>query len=122
MATVKAKLSEGTAAVTQQLTQAVNAAQARKQELAQHYTEEKKVKMTISPFYKPYFGANMPVQVNGIMVYIPVDGKTYDIPETFADVAARRVQRIDALIQKQGIMANFIEESFAGDIQLISEA
>lgn len=115
-------LSAGTASVTQKLAADVTKAQARKHELAQAYAKEKKVKVTGSPMYRPYFGNNMPIQVNGIMVYVPLDGRTYEIPKTFADVFKNRISRIDALIQKQGAMADFIEENSPGEVTLISEA
>lgn len=115
-------LSKGTASVTQKLAADVTRAQARKHELAQTYANEKKVRVTGSPMYRPYFGNNMPIQINGIMVYVPLDGKTYEIPKTFADVFRNRIARIDALIQKQGAMADFIEESSPGEVNLLNEA
>ena len=115
-------LSAGTASVTQKLAADVNKAQARKHELAQAYSQEKKVRVTGSPMYSPYFGNNMPIQINGISVYVPLDGRAYEIPKTFADVFKTRIARIDALIQKQGAMADFIEENSPGEVQLINEA
>lgn len=119
--TTNTTLSAGTASVTRKLSAEVNAAQARKHELSEYYKNEKKVRVTGSPMYRPYFGNNMPIQINGIMVYVPMDGRTYEIPKTFADVFRNRIARIDALIQKQGMMANIIEETSPGEISLISE-
>lgn len=110
-----------TATVTRQLTEAVDKAQARKHELTQLYMNEEKVRVQGSPFYRAYFGNVMPIQVNGIGIYVPMDGKTYEIPKTFASVFKERIARVDALIQKQGAMADYIEESFAGEISLINE-
>ena len=105
-----------------ELTKQVNGLEEKKKTIAQQYREEAKVSVQGSPMYRPYFGNNMPIQVNGIMVYVPLDGRTYEIPKTFADVFKNRISRIDALIQKQGAMADFIEENSPGEVQLINEA
>ena len=109
---------------SQELTHRMNVemdkAKARKQELFQIYKNAKKVPIQISPFYAPYFSKNQPLSINGIAIYVPCDGKTYHVPKPFADLAMRRIQRIDALIQKQGAMSSFIEERYAGEAELIT--
>ena len=110
-----------TATVTRQLADAVDKAQARKHALTQQYMAQQKVRVQGSPFYRAYFGNVMPIIINGIGVYVPRDGKTYEIPKAFADVFKERIARVDALIQKQGTMADYIEEAYAGEVSLISE-
>jgi hypothetical protein len=106
--------------LTHRMNVEMDKAKARKQELYQIYKNEKKVPVQISPFYAPYFSKNQPVSINGISIYVPSDGKTYQVPKPFADVINRRIQRIDALIQKQGAMSSFIEERYAGEAELIT--
>ena len=107
--------------MTQQLTADVDEAKRRRHELVQQYKKEEKVKDQRSPLYRPYFGNNMPLQINGVGVYVPMDGKTYEIPKTVANLFHRRIARIDSLIQKQGVMSGIVEESYAGEVDLISE-
>ena len=96
----------------------VNAAQRRKHELAQQYKAMEQVKVTISPFYAPYFGNVMPIVINGISVHVPCDGKVHSIPKVYADEVQRRVKKVDAQITRQNIMSNFIEEDYAGAMDL----
>ena len=106
--------------LTQKMNIEMDKAKKRKQELFQEYKGSKKVPVQISPFYAPYFSKNQPVSINGIPIYVPCDGKTYYVPKPYADVIMRRIQRVDALIQKQGVMSSFIEERYAGEAELIT--
>ena len=106
--------------LTQKMNIEMDKAKKRKQELFREYKDCPKVSVQISPFYAPYFSKNQPVSINGISIYVPSDGKTYQVPKPFADVIMRRIQRIDALIQKQGVMSHFIEERYAGEAELIT--
>lgn len=118
----KAAPSNTTATLTNQLSQQVSAAQTAKSKMAVMYKAEEKVKVQISPFYRPYFGNNMPIILNGIAVYVPCDGKMYEVPKSFADIVGERIGRIDRLIQKQGVMGDIIEEAYAGECELLNEA
>lgn len=111
-----------TATLTSKLSTEVNAAQNAKAAMAKQFREQEKVRVQISPFYRPYFGNNMPIILNGIAVYIPCDGKMYEIPRAFADIVGERIGRVDRLIQKQGVMGGIIEESYAGENELLNEA
>lgn len=55
---------------------AYNALEAKRKSLVTVYREEKKVPVTISPFYAPYLGKVVRQSVNGIIVDVPADGKT----------------------------------------------
>ena len=106
--------------LTQKMNIEMDKAKKRKQELFREYKDCPKVSVQIAPFYAPYLSKSQPVSINGISIYVPSDGKTYQVPKPFADVIMRRIQRIDALIQKQGVMSNFIEERYAGEAELIT--
>ena len=116
------KTTNQTAGLSTSLAAEVNRGQQKRRALARQYAAEEQVTVQGSPFYKPYFGSNMPIQINGIAVYVPLDGKPYKIPKTFADVFNTRLSRVDSLIQKQGQMSAIVEESYAGEVNLLSEA
>ena len=61
-----------------------NELELKRKNLVSKYREEKKVPVTISPFYAPYLGKVVRVSVNGIIVDIPADGQTYSINKTHA--------------------------------------
>ena len=113
--------SPETTQATMNLTQQVQAATHRQRELAEVYKSEDKETIHTSPFYKPYFGNNMCISINGIPIYIPLDGKVYTIPKTYAGLYYERIQRVDNQIERNGIMSGNIEESTAGEIQLLGE-
>jgi len=88
----------------------MNTAQTSAQEkktLYEQYKKEKKVSVNVPPLYRPYFGNVMPVNINGIMICVPVDGTTVKIPQTFATEVQARMQNINALIDKGNRMAQF---------------
>lgn len=96
------------------------AAVVRKMELAKHYREEEKVSVTISPLYKPYFGNCMTVSINGISVYVKVDGNAYKVPKTFADEISSRIMAIDRINTKQDRLADVTNniERTPGELEL----
>lgn len=81
--------------------------------LRQQYMREPRVTIYLSPMYRPHFGRNMNVDVNGISIFFPVDGRPYEVPQTFADEITRRRMAIDAILTKQDRMAN-IQNNFEG--------
>lgn len=88
--------------------------------LATFYLSEKKIPVTISPFYAPYLGRVVPVLVNGIRVDIPADGRTYQINETHAGEIIAKIRRIDEFIARQKKASNVSEnfESSIGELQI----
>jgi len=88
--------------------------------LATFYLNEKKVPVTVSPFYAPYLGRVVPVLVNGIRVDIPADGRTYQINETHAGEIIAKIRRIDELIARQKRASNVSDnfESNIGELQI----
>lgn len=93
----------------------------RRKNLAKEYRDGKKVTITGSPFYRPYFGKVMPIIINGIAVHVPMDGTSYEIPEAFAEVFYERIHRVDALVKTQREMSEATSnlEAYPGERSLI---
>ena len=106
-----------------ELTKQVNGLEEKKKTIAQRYREEPKVAVQGSPMYRPYFGNNMPIIINGVAVYVPLDGQQYQIPESFAAVFSERISRIDEQIRIRNQMADVSNnvEKYAGEKTLISK-
>lgn len=115
--------TSNSAALTSKLEQNVNQLQVKRRALADRYKKEKKVEVTISPMYRPYFGNNMPVQLNGIAIYVPINGQSYKVPESFAAVIKERITMIDEQIRAReamsNVQANF--EKYAGEKDLLTK-
>ncbi len=97
-----------------------NELEAKRKSLVNKYRSEKKVPITISPFYAPYLGRVVRVSVNGIIVDIPADGQAYMINQTHADHILAKIKRIDAMIARQkraGDVANNFEHT-PGELHL----
>lgn len=69
--------------------------------LGEQFKREEKVSVSIPPLYKPYFGKVMTVTINGVSCAIPVDGKTYTVPKSFAEEAKIRMFRQNEMLEKQ---------------------
>lgn len=80
----------------------------KRKSLVSKYREEPKHAISISPFYAPYLGKVVRQIVNGIVVDIPADGKTYMVNKTHASHILTKIRRVDAMIARQ---------QRAGDIQ-----
>lgn len=78
----------------------------KRKSLVTQYRAERKVPVTISPFYAAYLGRVVRVAVNGIIVDIPADGQTYNINKTHADHVVAKIKRIDAMIARQKRMSD----------------
>ena len=97
-----------------------NELERKRKSLVNKYREEKKVPVTISPFYAPYLGRVVRESVNGIIVDVPADGQTYKINKTHADHIIAKIKRIDAMIARQkraGDVSNNFEHS-PGELHL----
>ncbi len=84
---------------------ALQAAEGARPMLRQIYADEPRVPLYLSPMYRPYFGNVMRVTINGISIYMPVNGTTHSIPQTFADEITRRRMAIDNMLTRQDRMA-----------------
>ena len=112
-----------TAALNSALETNVTALRAKNSRLVDTYKNEKKVPVQGSPMYRPYFGNNMPIILNGIAIYVPLDGQQYEIPESFAAIFLDRISRIDEQINMRKQMAAISDniESYAGERNLIQK-
>lgn len=113
-----------TQAANLELSKKVNALEETRKSVAITYKNEKKVAVQGSPMYRPYFGNNMPIIINGVAIYVPLDGQQYEIPESFAAVFLDRISRVDEQIRVRKQMASVSEnsESYAGEKSLIRRA
>lgn len=113
-----------TQAANLELSKQVNALEETRKSVADTYKNEKKVAVQGSPMYRPYFGNNMPIIINGVAIYVPLDGQQYEIPESFAAVFLDRISRVDEQIRVRKQMASVSEnsESYAGEKSLIRRA
>lgn len=82
-------------------------------------TAEPKVPVTLAPQYRPYFGNNMPVRLNEIVIFVPVDGRTYPIPESFARIVHERRRKVDAFLMRTNRLADVQQngESYVGELK-----
>ena len=110
--------------VNAELNSNVKELEAKKRNLAASYKNEPKVTVQGSPMYRPYFGNNMAIIVNGIAIYVPLDGQQYSIPESFAAVFFERISRTDEQIRMRKQMSSVPNnlESYAGERGLIKRA
>ena len=86
--------------------------------LARQYAQEPKKPVSLSPQYKPFFGKVARISLNGISIFIPCNGRTYDIPESFAAELRGRVYRTDQSLQRQNKAAEIKFERYAGELKL----
>lgn len=77
--------------------------------LLQVYRKEPLIPVRIAPSYAKYFGSVMRVSINGIVVAVKCDGRTVQVPETFATEIYRRMANMDEYELKTSKMANVRE-------------
>ena len=91
--------------------------------LAEQYQAERKIMVMGAPMYRGYFGNNMPISLNGILISVPLDGQRYEIPESFANVFNERINSVNEEIelqkQRSNVTAN--HESFPGELDLVRQ-
>lgn len=83
----------------------VAVAEGERRALAQQFKKQETVPVSVPPLYKPYFGKVMTVTINGVSCAIPVNGKTYHIPESFAEEVKIRIHRQNKMFEKQRAMS-----------------
>ena len=92
--------------------------------VAQNVTDlkkEDKVSVSMAPMYRPYFGDVMTVSINGLSVYLPLDGRSYKMPKSYAMVIQGRRRMVDDHITRTARLADIqsnVERS-AGELELI---
>ena len=86
-----------------------NRVEAKRKGLVSKYRQEPKVAVSISPFYAPYLGNVVRQIVNGIVVDVPCDGKTYYINETHASHIITKIKRVintNSIWSEKGLLDN----------------
>ena len=98
--------------------------QFRQNQFLDKVRNENKVPISVAPQYASEFSNNMRVTINGISIFIPIDGKQYMVPETFAAEIQRRVYKVNQKInrfKRKGNLSNdvIIEEKSIGEIKFM---
>lgn len=118
----KEKQSGSVAAMTAENNQSVNALEKKRFSLVEKYKAEKKYKVKGAPAYQAHFGSVMSIIINGVLVTVPLDGRSYEIPESFAQVFNSRIRQIDNMALQQSALADVTNnvESMPGEKDLIT--
>ena len=118
----KEKQSSSVAAMTADNNQSVNALEKKRFSLVEKYKAEKKYKVKGAPAYQAHFGSVMSIIINGVLVTVPLDGRSYEIPESFAQVFNSRIRQIDNMALQQSALADVTNnvESMPGEKDLIT--
>lgn len=113
-----------TNALNAKLNKQVQELELSKKTVAAAYKDEAKAVVQGSPMYRPFFGNTMSIVINGVSVYVPLDGQQYSIPETFAAVFHERIAMVDEQERIRRGMANVQQnsETYAGEKGLITRA
>ena len=118
----KVKQSGSVAAMTADNNQSVNALEKKRFSLVEKYKAERKYKVKGAPAYQAHFGSVMSIIINGVLVTVPLDGRSYEIPESFAQVFNSRIRQIDNMALQQSALADVTNnvESMPGEKDLIT--
>ena len=118
----KEKQSGSVAAMTADNNQNVNALEKKRLSLVEKYKAEKKYKVKGAPAYQAHFGSVMSIIINGVLITVPLDGRSYEIPESFAQVFNSRIRQIDNMALQQSALADVTNnvESMPGEKDLIT--
>ena len=118
----KEKQSGSVAAMTADNNQSVNALEKKRFSLVEKYKAEKKYKVKGAPAYQAHFGSVMSIVINGVLIAVPLDGRSYEIPESFAQVFNSRIRQIDNMALQQEALADVTNnvENMPGEKDLIT--
>ena len=118
----KEKQSGSVAAMTAENNQSVNALEKKRFSLVEKYKAEKKYKVKGAPAYQAHFGSVMSIVINGVLIAVPLDGRSYEIPESFAQVFNSRIRQIDNMALQQSALADVANniESMPGEKDLLT--
>lgn len=117
MADLDTRVAQKRAALT------MNDLQVRQTAFLEKVRTEPKVPISVAPQYASEFSKNMRVVINGVSIFIPIDGKEYMVPQTFAAEIKRRIHKVNQKInrlRRKGTTENFnlIEEKSIGEVKL----
>ena len=64
----------------------------------------------------------MSIVINGVLIAVPLDGRSYEIPESFAQVFNTRIRQVDNMELQQAALADVTSnvEDTPGEKELIS--
>lgn len=101
----------------------MNDLQVRQTAFLEKVRSEPRVAISVAPQYASEFSKNMRVVINGVSIFIPIDGREYMVPETFAAEIKRRIHKVNQKInrlRRKGTTENFnlIEEKSIGEVKL----
>jgi hypothetical protein len=101
----------------------MNDLQVRQTAFLEKVRKEPRVAISVAPQYASEFSKNMRVVINGVSIFIPIDGREYMVPETFASEIKRRIHKVNQKInrlRRKGTTENFnlIEEKSIGEVKL----
>lgn len=97
----------------------VSVKDARRKSLVAEYNSEPKKLVVIAPAYRPEFGNNMHVSLNGISMAIPCNGRPYSIAESFAAVVQERLRACNDQMNRKKQLADIPgnRESTPGELR-----
>lgn len=99
---------EKTAAVAKlRADKAFKTAASKDREIHNKLLKQDKVRIAISPMYAPYFGETMVVKLNGFPIYVPVNGRTYEIPKSYASIIQARIRGVNDMLNRGARMSDF---------------
>lgn len=67
----------------------------QRQAAARAYEQEEKILVSISPSYRPHLGKTAHASLNGISVYVPVDGRPYRVNKSHAALILSSIRKYD---------------------------
>ena len=119
--TTEAETSANLAAAQRLQNQDTAVAEEQRKTLAETYKGQEQIEVIGAPMYRAWFGNSMPISINGILITVPLDGKRYKIPKSFARIFNARIQSINEDIElakkRSNVSSNF--EQFPGQLDLV---
>ena len=114
--------SGSVAAMTANNNRSVDALERKRLSLVEKYKAEKKYKVKGAPAYQAHFGSVMSIIINGVLIAVPLDGRSYEIPESFAQVFNTRIRQIDNMSLQQSVLSDVASnvENMPGEKDLIT--
>ena len=91
----------------------MRAAEMKRRQIHKLFLKERKVPVSLAPAYRAHMGKMATISINALTIAVPVNGRTYEIPESFATELHRRRLAIDEIELKKEAMAN-IHDNFDG--------
>ena len=114
--------SGSVATMTANNNKSVDALERKRLSLVEKYKAEKKYKVKGAPAYQAHFGSVMSIIINGVLIAVPLDGRSYEIPESFAQVFNTRIRQIDNMSLQQSVLSDVASnvENMPGEKDLIT--